>query len=149
MNVLRFACFAMVVLFAGCESTWATPNQVNLKPVGGSRITGIADVTLSLVRLHSNLPVGSDLEVQFQDLHNPKPYIVTLQSGSCASGAAGRPVARFTLIALSNPSEGLEGGAHVDIPIEKLMKAGYYIALIDLRLNRIVSCGDLRTDRFF
>lgn len=139
----------MVVLFTGCEGTWATPSQVNLKPVGGSRITGIADVTLSLARLHSNMPVGSDLDVQFQDLHNPKPYVVALQRGSCARGAAGRPVARFSMIALSDPSGGLEGGAHVDIPIENLMKAGYYIALIDVRLNRIVSCGDLHTDRFW
>ncbi len=75
-------------------------------------------------------------------MHDPKQYVVTLARGSCEKGARSGLRDRFVLVKLDNPTEGSEGGDHVDIPIHHLMKDGYYIFLVDAHSKEVVSCGD-------
>jgi len=132
-------------LLAGCEGTWATPNQITLHAAGRSHITGLASVQLSVERLHSNMPAGSTIDAQFKQLRDPRPYVLAVERGSCAHASG--IIARFELYPYSDPSEGLESSGHVDVPIHDLMKNGYALALRDKRTHDVVSCGDLQTGR--
>lgn len=146
MKLLRIV---LLVLLAGCEGTWATPNQINLQPANGSHISGIASArvfTYAGVR-SVHVTAGSDIDVQFQQLHDPRPYVLVVEHGTCAH--PGSRVARLGLYPYSEPNEGLESTGHVDVPIHHLMKDGYAIALLDRRRGTIVSCGDLQTNRPF
>lgn len=135
----------LAAVLAGCEGTWATPNQITLHGVGKSHITGLASASLLPARLHSDLRPGSDIDVQFQQLRDPHPYVLAVERGTCAH--ANGIIAKFKLYPYSDPGEGLESSGHVDVPIHDLMKSGYALALIDKRTHAVVSCGDLRTDR--
>lgn len=142
---MKLLAVALAALLAGCEGTWATPNQITLHAVGKSHIEGLASARLSAERMHSSMPVGSDVDVQFAQLHDPRPYVLAVERGTCAH--AGSVIARFPLYAYSDPSEGLESSGHVDVPIHDLMKNGYALALVDKRAHAVVSCGDLQTGR--
>lgn len=136
---------ALALAAAGCEGTWATPNQIDLTPQRGSNIAGIGSVRVAAERIRSDLPVGSDVDVQFVRLHDARRYVLVVEKGSCARG--GTPVARFALYPYTDPSEGVETSGHVDVPIHDLLKNGYAIQLVNRRTNASVSCGDLQTDR--
>lgn len=136
-----------VLLLAACEGTWASPNQVHLHPMHGSRISGIAGISISANRLRQNMPVGTDIDAQFPGLNDPKPYVLQLQRGSCTQPASGAIAERFALYPGADDRDGIESSAHVDVPIHSIMKGGYYVSLVDRRTKRVVSCGDLHTDR--
>jgi hypothetical protein len=146
---LKLLCIALFSLLTGCEGTWATPNQIDLQPQAGSHISGLATARIVSYMQGRSIAVsaGSDIDVQFQQLRNPRPYVLVVERGSCAR--PGSRVAHFGLYAYPEQNEGLESTGQVNIPIHHLMKDGYAIALLDERRNTIVSCGDLRTNRPF
>lgn len=142
---MKIWCAVLVAALAGCEGTWATPNQIALHGVGKSHISGLASARLSTQRLRSGMPVGSEIDAQFEQLHDARPYVLAVERGTCAH--ANGIIARFELYPYSDPGEGLESSGHVDVPIHDLMKNGYALALLDKRTHAVVSCGDLQTDR--
>lgn len=135
----------LLLLAAGCEGTWATPNQITLHGVGKSHIAGLASVSISKQRLRSGVPVGSNIDAQFQQLRDPRPYVLAVERGTCehVSGT----IAKFGLYPYSDPGEGLESSGHVDVPIHDLMKDGYALALLSKRTGAVESCGELQTNR--
>jgi hypothetical protein len=148
VSIKKIVFVSAAALCAGCEGTWATPNQIALHAVHGSHVSGLATAQLNVARLRGNLAPGSDIDAQFQALRDPRPYVLLVERGTCAR--PGDPVAKFALYAYPDePSEGLESSGHVDVPIHDLLKKGYALVLLDRRKNAAVSCGDLVTDRPF
>lgn len=143
----RLSCAAIMALLTGCEGTWASTNQVDLRPVGGSHISGIAGITLDRLRLQNHLPAGTNIEVQFRDLRDASRFVGLLQRGLCEQNTPTERISRFGLYANEDPNEGIQGDAHVDIPIHAIMKDGYSLSLVDRKSKRTLSCGDLQTSR--
>src|SRR5690348_5517321 len=104
----------IAALLTACEGTWATPNQVTLHPFGGSHTVGIAGIAFDKLRFDNHMPPGTNIDVQFTDLHDAKRYVMTLQRGSCAGLPKARPVTHFGLYSNEDPHEGIQGDTHVD-----------------------------------
>jgi hypothetical protein len=115
---------------------------------------GIAEIMVTVAtgagprKLSKVLP-GSEVQVQFQQLHEASGYFATIVHASCDHLGGAPEIARIQLTVDEDPSEGIVGGTHVDIPVDALMHRGYAIALHDVHRRAVVSCGDLKTNRPF
>jgi hypothetical protein len=135
----------LLLFAAGCEGTWATPNQITLHGAGKSHVTGLASASIAKQLLRSDVPVGTNIDAQFEQLRDPRPYALAVERGTCAH--LGGAIAKFGLYPYPDQGEGLESSGHVDVPIHDLMKNGYALALVQKRTGAVVSCGDLQTGR--
>jgi hypothetical protein len=140
---------AITVALGACEGTWATPSIFKLSPVGGSNIHGLALVNMVCVEVKERVCTthNTGVEIQFPGLHEPGRYRAAIQRGPCLQPSAVTARVAFTANA-NEPAQGLLGHAFLDLGIHHFLKDGYSIALED-RKGRKVSCGDIRSDRFF
>jgi len=139
------SCALPLVLLVACEGSAPSFYAINSKD---SKLTGQAMLDMACIRYNSYggncVGYGTSIEVQFENLHNSRPYIALLRKGKCSEQQAS-VISRVRLRIIEfEPSEGaLADFALVDQPIHWFIQDRHSVALYDLRSKQIAACGDL------
>jgi|GEM_PF-4217663 len=134
----------MVIGMTGCEGTWGTPSLFTIGPLNRSNIKGIAMAHMVCTKFNTKLKndstchgYGTSIQVQFETLHDARPYVAIIQRGYCSS-----PKDILVRIHLSTndvqASAGSQGYARLDMPITALLHNGYSAALYDKRVHHSI-----------
>jgi hypothetical protein len=126
---------------ASCAGPWAQATHVAIAAVGGSTISGSADVIEAVnCATHRCQPTGgSDIIVLVDGAKRTDMYDISLGTGSCGSPLAVRFIARFA---------GSDGGqGHTDVPIGALT-SGKYVLIVthSHRAGPGYGCGEIKSN---